>query len=238
MIKAIIFDAFGTLISTGSGSLDATKQLLRIKNYPNIDAKAFYSKWKAYHTDILLSSESFVREETAFRIALEKLYCEYAVVGNGYTDADLLINTFDKRELFPEVLKTVECLKKDYLLCIGSNTDDYPLYRNMEKNGLSIEKVFTSEALKVYKPQKEFYISILNELGLSCDEVLFVGDSLVDDVFGPSKFGMKTCHVNRKNITYTDIVPDISVSSLEQIADVIKTLTKTDSDSIMRKIIF
>jgi len=53
MIKAIIFDAFGTLISTGSGSLDATKQLLRIKNYPDIDAKAFYSKWKAYHTDIL-----------------------------------------------------------------------------------------------------------------------------------------------------------------------------------------
>ena len=181
---------------------------------------------EAYHTDILLSSESFIREETAFRRALEKLYCEYAVIGNGYTDADILINTFDKRELFPEVLKTVECLKKDYLLCIGSNTDDYPLYRNLERIGLYIEKVFTSEALKVYKPQKEFYTSILNELGLSCDEVLFVGDSLVDDVFGPSKIGIKTCHVNRKNISYTDIIPDISVASLDLIPNFIKMLDK------------
>lgn len=226
MIKAIIFDAFGTLISTGSGSLDATGELLDTKKRRDIDASVFYAKWKKYHTDILIASDAFMREEIAFRKALVRLYDEYEIKGDGYRDADILINTFENRNLFPEVLKTVEYLKKDYMLCIGSNTDDYPLYRNLERNNLFIEHIYTSESLKTYKPKSGFYTAILEDMNLSPCEALFVGDSLVDDVLGPSKIGIKTCHVNRKNISYTDIIPDISVASLEQIPKFIKILDK------------
>lgn len=226
MIKAIIFDAFGTLISTANGSLDAARKLLCAKKRFDIEAKTFYSKWKAYHTDILLSSKTFLREEEAFRLALDKLYCEYSVEGDGYTDADILIDTFDKRILFPEVLSAVSKLRNQYDICIGSNTDDYPLYRNLERNGLSVKRIYTSESLQTYKPKREFYTAILEDMNLPPCEVLFVGDSLIDDVFGPSRVGIKTCHVNRKNTRYTDVMPDISVSSLAELPDAIKTLDK------------
>lgn len=223
-IKAIIFDAFGTLIDTGSGSIDAVSVLLRSQKRCDIDKREFYSKWKTYHTDIILSAESFVREEEAFRNALVRLYDEYSIDGNAYSDADILINTFDKRKLFPEVLDTVEYLKKHLLVCIGSNTDNYPLYQNLTNNGLCIEKVFTSESLGVYKPKTDFYTSILEDLQLSPAEVLFVGDSLIDDVYGPGKAGIKTCHINRKNTVYSDIIPDHAFTSLAGVAEILPCL--------------
>jgi phosphoglycolate phosphatase-like HAD superfamily hydrolase len=41
MHKAIIFDVFGTLISTGNGSLEATQKILN-KVGSKADAKEFY----------------------------------------------------------------------------------------------------------------------------------------------------------------------------------------------------
>ena len=46
MYGKIIFDCFGTLIDTGTGSLDAVREILRNVGQ-DIDAKVFYSEWKS-----------------------------------------------------------------------------------------------------------------------------------------------------------------------------------------------
>jgi len=74
----------------------------------------------------------------------------------------------------------------------------------------------------VYKPHRAFYETILDDLRLTPDRVLFVGDSLTDDVWGPTQLGIKTCHVNRKNIPYRDIIPDYTVSSLKELPDLLR----------------
>ena len=45
----IIFDEYGTLISTGSGSFDATRKILSLQNEKHIYENKFYAKWKEYH---------------------------------------------------------------------------------------------------------------------------------------------------------------------------------------------
>lgn len=45
MKKLLIFDAYGTLISTGNGSIQATEKILALQD-KHIDAKAFYKEWK------------------------------------------------------------------------------------------------------------------------------------------------------------------------------------------------
>lgn len=222
MYKAIVFDAFGTLISTGRGSLDATAELLRLKSRSDITPSVFYSQWKSYHREYIFSCSSFVSEDKAFREALARLYWEYGICGDAYKDADILTDTFGNRKLFPEVKQTLAALKNDYTVCIGSNTDTLPLMQNIVKNGLSVARIYTSESLGVYKPEKEFFEAILRDLNISPLEMLFVGDSLRDDIFGPSQLGITTCHVNRKNTVYTDVIPDISVTSLAHLADILK----------------
>lgn len=44
MIKTIIFDAYGTLVSTGTGSIDAVKKILSINNRLDIDPEYFYAR--------------------------------------------------------------------------------------------------------------------------------------------------------------------------------------------------
>ncbi len=222
MLKAIIFDAFGTLISTGSGSLDATTALLARIGRFDVAPEKFYKRWKEYHTEYIFSSHAFVCEDTAFRVALKRLYSEYGIRGDAYKDADVLIDTFDKRELFPEVKQALDILSCKYTLCIGSNTDNLPLETNMKRNGLFVERVYTSQSLGVYKPRKEFFKAILTDLNILPDEMLFVGDSLRDDIYGPSQLGIRTCHVNRKGIEYTDIFPDISVNSLDELLRILE----------------
>ena len=57
MIKAIIFDVYGTLISTGTGSVDAAAEILRRKNSV-ICPKEFYARWKKIHKALTLEDTS------------------------------------------------------------------------------------------------------------------------------------------------------------------------------------
>ena len=72
MVKAVVFDAYGTLISTGTGSLDAAQKILTLHPVP-MSAKTFYADWKKYHRQHIDSLTQFVPEETIFLWDLEKL---------------------------------------------------------------------------------------------------------------------------------------------------------------------
>jgi len=50
MIKALIFDCYGTIISTGNGSVDAVKTILDSLKI-NIDPVLFYRDWKTIHKE-------------------------------------------------------------------------------------------------------------------------------------------------------------------------------------------
>ena len=62
MKKAIIFDAYGTLISTGNGSVTAAGEILKKINV-NMDAKVFYEKWKEFHKRQMDEMTEFITEE-------------------------------------------------------------------------------------------------------------------------------------------------------------------------------
>lgn len=49
------------------------------------------------------------------------------------------------------------------------------------------------------KPNPRIYQSLLDQIGCAVHEVLFVGDTLLADVTGPSSFGMSARLIDRKN---------------------------------------
>jgi len=89
---------------------------------------------------------------------------------------------------------------KNYLVIIGSNTDNDVLESVMRKNSITVHKVYTSENLRCYKPAGRFYTQILEDNELSPEEVLFVGDSITDDILGPKAVGIKTIWIDRNRI--------------------------------------
>lgn len=221
MIKYIIFDAYGTLISTGTGSVDAVRKILSNKNI-NVTPEEFYAKWKILHREHIDNLTSFCNEESIFQQDLKKLYRLYNIDGDYKNDVMFMLDALGKRRAFEEVKDVLNTLSESVMLCIGSTTDDMPLASDLKNNDISIENIFTSESMQIYKPKTEFYKKILDSINADAEEVLFVGDSLIDDVLGPQKLGIKTCWINRKNMVLQDgVKPDYIINNLNELLSIV-----------------
>lgn len=222
MFQAVIFDAYGTLISTGTGSRDAAAKILFSCGRTDIDPVAFYDDWKKYHRKHIQSLVYFETEETIFRDDLTQLYHDYQIDSDAAVDVQVMLKTLGRRVAFPEAKECIETLQRVLTVAIGSTTDTEPLLTDLLRNHLSVSHVFTSEGMGVYKPKPLFYDMILEQLGLNAEKVLFVGDSLLDDVWGPQQVGMKACWLNRKGTPSSDgIYPDYEIADLLELTSII-----------------
>lgn len=200
IMKAIIFDAFGTLFKvTGGGSARTI-----MKNITDcgvdVEEKAFLEEWKSYYKNHTTGNCEFMTERNIFISRIQMFYDRYGVSRNAEQDADALLAEAFEREAYPEVKAVLNELKQNYMIFVGSNTDNNVLESVMRKNDISVHKVYTSENLKCYKPTSRFYTHILEENGLVPGEVLFVGDSLTDDVLGPQAVGIQTVWLDRNGV--------------------------------------
>lgn len=222
MITTIIFDAFDTLFEVESGA-SAKHIINRItESGHNVDKAEFLSLWKEYYTEETADGTVFKTEREIFTSRIQMFYDKYGVSGDAAEDADTLLHQAAKRSLFYDTLETLSYLKGKYKVYIGSNTDNDVLSAVMIKNGVTVDKVYTSEDLRCYKPSKRFYEAIVKDNDLSNDKILFVGDSIVDDVFGPQKLSIKTCWLNRKEKARTTTTPDYEIQSLSELIQLLK----------------
>ena len=223
MKKAIIFDAYGTLISTGSGSSDAVKKILK-KIELSVSPEDFYSEWKRLNRKYK-GYDIFLTEREIFTISLGDLYEKYNISSDFKSDVDIMLKTMLNRNLFDDTFVALEQLSRDFKILIGSTTDDIPLFQNLKYNKLDIipnDRIYTSERLGCYKPQADFYQGILDSENLQPEGVVFVGDSLTDDVYGPRQLGIYSVLIDRKNeFKSNDIKPDRVINSLLEIRDFI-----------------
>ena len=227
MINHIIFDCFGTLIDTGTGSINAVKQILFNVN-SNVDAKSFYADWKRQKKVLMNESclTGFADEKTLFKISLAQTFADYGIAADAGVEVKPMIDTlFGDRRVYDDVkaaLKMLDDKKIEYV--VGSTTDNDSLMYYLELNDLRFAKIFTSEDMKVYKPNPLFYEKILSANGWRAGECLFVGDSLVDDVCGPKSVGMMAVLLDRKGTfaeDESDVKPDYVIRSLLDLADVL-----------------
>ncbi|MCR5225803.1 MAG: HAD family hydrolase [Eubacterium sp.] len=223
MYKNIIFDCFGTLIDTGTGSVEAVREILSNVRM-DIDAQVFYAEWKSLKKEMMLQ-ETFYTEKALFAISLGKIFEKYGVNADAENEVKPMIDVlFGKRNIFPETMETLNALEaKGIQYAIGSTTDTDSLMHFLDANNLRVANVFTSESMKVYKPAPLFYRTILQKMNWNVSESIFVGDSLLDDVAGPKSIGMKTVLVDRKAkfSKSDDIEPDYVITNLKELLQIV-----------------
>ena len=197
MIKHVFFDCFGTLIDSRGVSAAATREILRSVGY-DADPDEYYREWKKRRK--LMSAESVFRtEKEIFALTLADMFSVYGIDADADREVKPMIMVlFGERSAFPDAkpaLGRLDAMGTDYAL--ASNTDDDSLYHFLARTGLSFERIFTSESLRVYKPDPRFYSRVLNETGWAADECLFVGDSCEEDAAAPKRAGMLTALLDR-----------------------------------------
>ena len=225
MIKGIIFDVYGTLISSGDGSVTAAGEIVK-KIKVDRGGKVFYKKWKEFHKKQMNEMTEFITEEEVFKNDLKMLYEFYNLKGNYEEDVKIMLDSLYTRKAFEETNEVLQDLSKKYKIYIGSTTDTEPLMVNLKNNNMKVDKIYTSESLKEYKPKKEFYTKILNDINLNAKDVVFVGDSLLEDVQGPQSVGIYSILIDRKN-KYNEEerkIPNAVISNLRELDKILADL--------------
>ncbi|BCL80169.1 HAD family hydrolase [Ktedonobacteria bacterium brp13] len=121
--------------------------------------------------------------------------------------------------LYPDVIPALSALRGKYRLGLVTNGNTYP-----ERCGLPETFAFTVFAQDhgVQKPQPQFYEWALSEASALPHEIIHVGDSLRNDVYGAQAVGIRTIWVNRHQWrNETDIQPFAEITSLEELPKVL-----------------
>ncbi len=226
MIKNLIFDVYGTLVSTGKGSVKATAAIF-LEFGREENAEEIYKIWKEKHRLNTTENKGFRTEKDILVEDLRCLFAEYGIEADPEEKIGPMIESLYGREIFGDVKKPLEQVINKYNVAIGSTTDNEPLLDSI--NGTLLEKIrwiYTSEMLQKYKPNLDFYKDILKLNHWKVEETIFIGDSLDDDVLGPSQVGLKTIFINRKGISDQELLnlPSAVIHNMEELLPVIERM--------------
>ncbi len=196
MIKAIIFDFWGTLVENGvqHSPLKQVRDSMRLYSVP---FSAFVTSFE----------RSFMtRSYESLADAFEQTFRNFNARYNEHIISEL-VGLWNKNRLlakpFPETLKTLEALKqKGIKLALLSNTDGFSVEPILEKYDLAkyFDVIILSYKTGFLKTDKKSFELVLKGLGLEKEDAIMVGDSMQSDIKGAENAGIKAVLIDRKGL--------------------------------------
>lgn len=127
------------------------------------------------------------------------------------------------------VENAISTIRQHALVCLATNAVDsseQAIWKALARVGLEdcFDRVFCYENVRFRKPSKEFFMSILNQLGLTGAEVFMVGDDFEGDVLGASASGIGAVWLNTHSTECRAGDRCATIHSLESLPDVLKDL--------------
>ena len=218
-IKAIIFDAYGTLFDVNSAAE-------KCKNKIGDKWEDFANHWRTTQLEYTWLRSLMNRHKDFWQVtedSLKKSMEAYKIETSMRND---LLNLYKVLSPFEEVLETLKSLKeKKYKLAILSNGTPELLNELVKTNNLEsfFDDIFSIEEVGVYKPDTKVYDIPIKKYGIKKNEVIFLSSNTWD-VSGGGNYGYQSIWVNRnKNIfDYLDYKPKNQINSLKGLLDIIK----------------
>jgi putative hydrolase of the HAD superfamily len=206
MVRAVIFDWFGTLAVWSHGSTSGYASVFSDHGHrvdPTI-LDQYHARWDGIdHTEHSTSRQAYMAWS---RSRLVGLATECGVVGS---QRDVLVDAMVEVDLrtamvvFPEVPSVLAELRQRGLVIGVCSNWNWDLDDVLESTGVAplIDVAVTSARVGYRKPHGAMYESILAALNVTAPEAIFVGDSWAPDVLGPIDAGMRSVHVWRSTAT-------------------------------------
>ena len=217
-IKAIIFDAYGTLFDVNSAA-EKCKEKIGDK------WEDFANYWRVTQLEYTWLRSLMNRHKDFWQVtedSLNKSMKKFEIDQNMRSE---LLNLYKILSTYPEVEKTLEELKrKNFKLAILSNGTPDLLNQLVKSNSLQefFDDIFSIETVGIYKPNADVYNIPIKKYNISKNEVLFLSSNTWD-VSGGGNFGYKSIWVNRNNNIFDnlDYSPEFELKNLKDLLDII-----------------
>ena len=210
-IKAVVFDAYGTLFDVYS------IQSLAEQFYPGQGA-AISVLWRdkqIEYTRLITQSDPHAAGGSKYYLSfweITRLALNYTLERlklNPASAADALLAQYARLQAFPENLAVLEGLKKAGLItAILSNGSPQMLDSAVANAGMEnlLDHVISVDPIKLFKTSPESYGLVQKHIPLEKPDILFVSSNGWD-ALGATWFGFTTLWVNRQGLPYETIGP-------------------------------
>ena len=217
-IKAIIFDAYGTLFDVNSAA-EKCKEKLGDK------WEGFANYWRTTQLEYTWLRSLMRRHKDFWQITEDSLDKSMNFYNIDNSMRSELLNLYKVLSPFTEVRDTLKKLKKsNYKLAILSNGTPGLLNELVVSNQLKdiFDDIFSVEEAGIFKPDSKVYDLPINKYNIEKNEVLFLSANTWD-VSGAGNYGYNTVWVNRNNNIFDklDFEPNQQISNLSELLDLI-----------------
>ena len=217
-IKAIIFDAYGTLFDVNSAAE-------KCKDKIGDKWEGFANYWRTTQLEYTWLRSLMKRHKNFWQVtedSLDKSMKAYKIDSSMKNE---LLDLYKILSPFPEVPEVLRSLKeKEFKLAILSNGTPALLNELVKSNNLEnlFDDLFSIEEVEIYKPDSKVYDLPIKKYQIQKNEVAFLSANTWD-VSGAGNFGFNSIWVNRnKNIfDKLDYIPHNEINNLNKLLELI-----------------
>ena len=213
-IKAIIFDAYGTLFDVNSAAE-------KCKDKIGDKWEGFANYWRATQLEYTWLRSMMNRHKDFWQVTEDSLDKSMKAFKIDPSMRNELLDLYKILSTFPEVKEVLRNLKKkDYKLAILSNGTPALLNELVTSNNLDniFDDIFSIEEVGIYKPDSKVYNLPVKKYQIKKDEVAFLSANTWD-VSGGGNYGYSSIWVNRNNSIFDnlDYKPKLEIKNLKDL---------------------
>jgi len=217
-IKAIIFDAYGTLFDVNSAAE-------KCKNKIGDRWKGFANYWRTTQLEYTWLRSLMKRHKDFWQITEDSLDKSMKAFNIDRSMKNELLNLYKILSTFKEVPETLKILKeKNFKLAILSNGTPSLLNELVKSNNLDdlFDDLFSIEEVGIYKPDLKVYDLPIKKYKIEKNEVAFLSANTWD-VSGGGNYGFNSIWVNRSNSIFDnlDYKPQNEIKNLSELTKLI-----------------
>jgi len=217
-IKAIVFDAYGTLFDVNSAAK-------KCKGKIGDKWEGFANFWRSTQLEYTWLRSLMKRHKDFWQVtedSLDKSMKTFKIDGSM---KDELLNLYKVLSPYPEVKEVLKKLKKKkYRLAILSNGTPALLNKLVKSNNLEniFDDLFSVEEVGIYKPDPKVYDMPIKKYQINPDEVAFLSANTWD-ISGGGNYGYNAVWINRNNNIFDnlDYEPKNEIKNLKQLIEII-----------------
>jgi len=217
-VKAIIFDAYGTLFDVNSA---AEKCKGKIGN----KWESFANYWRTTQLEYTWLRSLMKKHKDFWQITEDSLDKSMKVFNIDNSMKDELLNLYKVLSTFPEVNEVLKKLKeKKYKIAILSNGTPSLLNDLVESNNLDniFDDIFSIEQVGIYKPDAKVYNIPIQKYKIKNDEIVFLSANTWD-ISGGGNYGYNAVWVNRNSNVFDnlDYKPKNEIGNLKELLEIV-----------------
>ena len=217
-VKAIIFDAYGTLFDVNSAAE-------KCKDKIGDKWESFANYWRTTQLEYTWLRSLMKRHKNFWKITEDSLDKSMNAFNIDKSMRNELLDLYKTLNTFPGVKDVLNKLKeKNYKLAILSNGTPSLLNELVKSNNLDsiFDDIFSIEEVKTYKPDPKVYNIPIKKYQIQKNEVAYLSANTWD-VSAGGNYGFNPVWINRNNSIFDnlDYVPKYQVKHLGGLLDII-----------------